>query len=188
MSKQLSSPTPMVKAIRAGYATAGIVSGIFAMFVLLSPSRTVSVLAFFIGIYFVCAGAFRLLSGLLNKTYPQQKISNIIFGTISLIAGIIGLTNIGAASDVLLIIVAFLIGIGLIVEGLSFLLTRTQAGSTLWATFLGISLLVPGITMLISPLWAGRLLLTVLGIVLLICAVVCILRAFLYQPVYESNV
>ncbi|WP_345764771.1 HdeD family acid-resistance protein [Diaminobutyricibacter sp. McL0608] len=170
-----------INGIRAAFAVSGIVALVFGILLLFWPDRTLSVLAIFLGIYFLIAGIVRLALGIFSRGISGgHRTLDILFGLLLVIAGIIAIKNSQTAAAALLILIVAIIGIGWIIEGVMALAESGRAASRGWAITFGIVSVIAGIVVLVIPGWSAFWLLLISAIILIVLGVIGIVRAFTF--------
>ena len=165
-----------VRGIRLGLATIGVVSIVLGLLVLFWPGATLEVLAVLFGLYFVVAGAVRILLGVFTGLGPGLKILNILVGLALVAVGVIAMRNPAASLTAL----ALVIGIAWIVEGVMSLAESDRGGSRWFAIVLGILGILAGIVVLFIPLESLAVLVIYGGIFLVVLGIIQVVRAFTF--------
>ena len=170
-----------INGIRAAFAVSGIIALVFGIVLLFWPDRTLSVLAIFLGIYFLIAGVVRLALGIFSRGISGgHRTLDILFGLLLVIAGIVAIKNSQTAAATLLILIVAIIGIGWIIEGVMALAESGRAASRGWAITFGIVSVVAGIVVLIIPGWSAFWLVLITAIILIVLGIIGIVRAFTF--------
>lgn len=148
-----------------------IVAIVLAVIALIFPAASLITIAILFGIYLVASGIFRLTIAFTAARYGAGiRILTGILGGLVIVAGILCLADPFESLQVL----AVIIGIGWILEGIATLLgiTLGTSGAPRWFTIVsGILAVVAGIIMLILPVFGLAALLTTGAILLLVLAV-----------------
>ncbi len=165
-----------VRGIRLGLASIGVVSVVLGLLVLFWPGATLEVLAVLFGLYFVLAGAIRILLGVFTGLGPGLKILNILVGLALVAVGVIAMRNPAASLTAL----ALVIGIAWIVEGVMSLAESDRGGSRWFAIVLGILGILAGIVVLLIPLESLAVLVIYGGIFLVVLGIIQVVRAFTF--------
>lgn len=165
-----------VRGIRLGLATIGVVSIVLGLLILFWPGATLEVLAVLFGLYFVLAGAIRILLGVFTGLGPGLKILNILVGLALVAVGVIAMRNPAASLTAL----ALVIGIAWIVEGVMSLAESDRGGSRWFAIVLGILGILAGIVVLFIPLESLAVLVIYGGIFLVVLGIIQVVRAFTF--------
>ncbi|RFA21199.1 HdeD family acid-resistance protein [Subtercola boreus] len=126
-----------------------VLSILVGIVVLAWPGSTLEVVAFFFGLYFFVVGLVRVFVGIVNGTLsPSIRVLSVILGVLLLIAGVFALKNPLSS----LVVLALLIGISWITEGI-LALTQTVNDSSKWyGTLLGLLSIVAGVVFIFAPL------------------------------------
>lgn len=97
-------------ALRVLQLTLGVLSVAAGIVLVIHPAKSVLTAAWVLGLWFVLSGVLQLVQGVIAE---EQRVYNIIFGLIGMVAGVIVLAKPGVAIATLVLIV----GIGFIVRG-----------------------------------------------------------------------
>jgi uncharacterized membrane protein HdeD (DUF308 family) len=171
-----------VNAVRAAFGLVGILSLLLGIALLVWPGKTVAVVAGIVGIYFIIAGIARLALSIFSRGLTAgHRILGLVLGVIVLIAGIVILRNLEAATSVLVLIAVLAMGIGWIVDGIIALVEsgRGNRSAGLGIAF-GIFSILAGIVVLVWPGWTALAFAVLVGITLAVLGVVGIVRAFTF--------
>ncbi|MCQ1985895.1 MULTISPECIES: HdeD family acid-resistance protein [unclassified Arthrobacter] len=166
----------VVRGIRLGLCITGVVSVVLGLLILFWPGATLEVLAALFGLYFVIAGAVRILLGIFTGLGAGLKILNILVGLALLVVGVIAMRNPAETLTAL----GLIIGIAWIVEGVMALAESDRGGSRWFAIVLGILSILAGIVVLFLPLESLAVLVIYGGIFLVVLGVLQIVRAFAF--------
>ena len=167
-----------INAVRLVFGIAGAVALVLGVLLLVWPQHTIPVLAFFFGIYLVIMGVARLGLGLFGRSLGVgHRVLNVLLGTLLLVGGIVSLRDIAIASATLLVVVAIVVGIGFIVEGIMAVSESGASRSQGWTITYGIIGILAGVIVLAVPAWSGFWLLMVAAAILVILGVLGIMRA-----------
>lgn len=141
-------------------ATARIVTGIFAIYVIVA------------GLAYVGAGFFT--AGLRF----WARIWRLAVGALFVIAGIVALGSLTATAAFFFVFMSIMIGVTWIFEGFMAFANMSQSTSKGWTVFYGIVSIVAGLAIVFSPLYATVALWWVIGLSLVIYGVVQVVHAF----------
>ena len=170
-----------INAVRTALGVSGGVSLILGIVLLFWPEKTLSVLAVFLGIYFLIAGVMRLGIGIFARGLRGgSRAINIILGVLLIFAGILALKNISAAAVTLVIFAVAFIGVAWIIEGVLALAEAGRAASSGWAIAFGILSIIAGIVVLVLPASSAVFLLWFAAFALIVLGVIGIVRAFTF--------
>ncbi|MGO4593782.1 HdeD family acid-resistance protein [Leifsonia sp. 2TAF2] len=170
-----------INAVRTALGVSGGVSLILGIVLLFWPEKTLSVLAVFLGIYFLIAGVLRLAIGIFaHGLRGGSRVLNIILGVLLIFAGILALKNISAAAVTLVIFAVAFIGVAWIIEGVMALAEAGRAASSGWAIAFGILSIIAGIVVLVLPASSAVFLLWFAAFALIVLGVIGIVRAFTF--------
>jgi uncharacterized membrane protein HdeD (DUF308 family) len=170
-----------INAIRTALGVAGAVSLILGIVLLFWPDKTLSVLAVFLGIYFLIVGVLRLGVGIFSRGMRGgSRALNIILGVLLIFVGIVALKNVSAAAVTLVIFAVAFIGVGWIIEGVIALAEAGRTGSSGWAIAFGILSIIAGIVVLLVPTGSAVVLILFASIALIVLGIMGIVRAFTF--------
>jgi len=170
-----------INAVRTALGVSGGVALILGIVLLFWPEKTLSVLAVFLGIYFLIAGVLRLAIGIFaHGLRGGSRVLNIILGVLLIFAGILALKNISAAAVTLVIFAVAFIGVAWIIEGVMALAEAGRAASSGWAIAFGILSIIAGIVVLVLPASSAVFLLWFAAFALIVLGVIGIVRAFTF--------
>lgn len=170
-----------VKWLRIAFAASGAVALILGLVLLLWPTKTMAVVAVFLGINFIITGGIKVAVGIFSHSISAgMRILDILLGLFVLVAGIIAIRNSAATGEILVIFTVIMIGIGWIFEGIIAMAEAGKSPSRTWAIAFGIISLLAGIAVLAVPVWTAAWLLLMTAIMLIILGVVGIVRAFTF--------
>jgi uncharacterized membrane protein HdeD (DUF308 family) len=168
-----------IRAVRLTFGIVGAAALIIGVLLLVWPQHTIPVLAFFIGVYLAITGVVRLVFGIFARSVGVgHRVLNVLFGTLMLVAGVIALRDIAIATTTLLFLVAIVVGVGWIVEGIMAISESGASRSQGWSVAYGVVSVLGGIAVLAVPAWSGFWLLMVAGVILIVLGILGLMRAF----------
>lgn len=170
-----------VKGLRLAFAVSGIAALGLGVVLLLWPTKTLAVVAVFLGINFLITGAVKVAVGIFSHSLSTgMRILDVLLGLFILVAGIIALRNSAATGEALLIFTVIMIGIGWIIEGIVAMAEAGKGSTRLWAIVFGALSVVAGIVVLAVPGWTAAWLLLMTAIMLIVLGIVGLVRAFTF--------
>lgn len=173
-TSELSSRT--IKAVRTGFGISGAVSLVLGLLVLFWPEATLSVIAFFFGLYFLISGAVRVVNGIVSPMSGGLRVLSIVVGLLLFILGVAAIRNPVPSLAVL----GMVVGIAWIIEGIM-ALTETESGGSRWyAITFGVLSIIAGIVVLFLPVESLAALVIFGGIFLVVLGVVQVVRAITF--------
>jgi uncharacterized membrane protein HdeD (DUF308 family) len=170
-----------INGVRLTFGIAGAVAVIVGALLLIWPNHTIPVLAFLFGIYLVITGGVRLVLGIFGRSLGTgHRVLNVLLGTLLVVGGVIALRDVAVASATLLLIIAIVVGVAWIVEGI---MAITESGASRkqgWSVAYGIISILGGVAVLAVPGWSGFWLLMVAAVILIILGLLGLMRAFTF--------
>ncbi|WP_028708686.1 HdeD family acid-resistance protein [Propionicicella superfundia] len=183
MSEDTTLAAKAVSGIRILLGVGGAIAAVIGLLILLWPGKTAMVVAAIIAVYAICAGLVYAGMGVFAKTMGGwARTGHILLGVLYIVAGVVMLSNLGAAAAWLALLLGIVVGVVWIVDGIV-ALTMLQASTAKgWTVFYAAVSVLGGIVLLFSPLWGAVVLWWLLGITLLVMGLVQIIRAFRFSP------
>lgn len=170
-----------INGIRIALGISGAAALILGVVLLFWPGKTLSVMAIFLGIYFLIAGIARLAIGIFSRGISGGiRTLNIVFGALLVFVGVLALKNVSAAATTLVIFAIAFIGVGWIIEGVVTIAESARAASSGWAITFGVLSILAGIVVLVLPASSATFLLLFAAIALIVIGIVGIVRAFTF--------
>jgi uncharacterized membrane protein HdeD (DUF308 family) len=137
----------------------GITSVIVGILAIAWPGKTLVVVAVLLAAWLIVSGVFQVVRGFSRGLSGGMRALLFISGALSLILGLIAISGIWRAVEIL----AIFIGIGFLFRGFGLLLESAEtSGSRGWNIFGGILMLIGGFVVLV---WPGLSLVTLTWIV-----------------------
>ncbi|MEA9983790.1 MULTISPECIES: HdeD family acid-resistance protein [Subtercola] len=174
-------PPSAIRWFKTALWVGAVLSVIIGIVVLVWPGSTLEVVAFLFGLYFFVVGLVRVVVGIVNGSLSSGvRVLSVILGVFLLVAGVFALKNPLSS----LVVLALLIGISWITEGI-IALTQTVNDSSRWfGTLSGVLSLIAGIVFIFVPLWSLAVLTVFAAYTLIILGVFQGMSAFtLGRPV-----
>jgi uncharacterized membrane protein HdeD (DUF308 family) len=173
-----------VKGVRGAFALSGAVALVLGIVLLVWPTRTLAVVAVFLGINFLITGAVKAAVGIFSYGLSAAlRTLDILMGLLIMIAGIVAIKNSAATGEALLIFTVIIIGVGWIIEGIVAMVEAGNTPSRTWAILFGGLGVVAGIVVLAVPGWTAAWLLLVSAIALIVLGLTGIARSFTFGRV-----
>lgn len=162
---------------RAAFVITGLAAVGLGSALLLWPTKTIVATAAIAGIYFVVAGAVRLILAVFaSGVSAGHRVVNMLFGVLLVAAGVIALRNLTIAAVSLVILAVVVIGVGWIIEGLVSIVESRGASKPAWAILYGLLSIVAGVSVVGVPDWAVVALVLYVGIASIVLGFVGIVR------------
>lgn len=170
-----------VRGLRLAFGISGAVALVLGIVLLFWPTKTLAVVAVFLGINFVITGAVKAAVGIFSHGLSAGlRTLDILLGIFLVTAGIVAIKNSAATGEALLIFTVIIIGVGWIIEGILAMVESGKGSSRIWAIVFGGISVVAGIMVLAVPVWSALWLLTITAIILIILGIAGIVRAFTF--------
>ena len=161
----------------------GITSIIVGIIALVWPGATIVVLAILVAAWLIVSGIFQIVRGFGHGLSGGMRALLFISGALSLILGLIAISGIWQAVEIL----AIFIGIGFLFRGFGMLFeSAEQSSGRGWSIFGGIIMLIGGFVILV---WPGISLVTlawVAGIWLIIGGIFELIAAFKLRSIAKA--
>ncbi|PFG18589.1 HdeD family acid-resistance protein [Serinibacter salmoneus] len=167
------------KTFRTALGITGLVAFVIGLLILVWPGRTAMVATALIAVYALVLAVIYLGIGIFTKgmtTWP--RIGHLLLGIVFAVAGVVALANLAAATAVVAVVVAVMIGVAWLVEGVVSLVTLGDKSSKGWTIFFAVVSIIAGLVLIITPLMSAVALWWLLAIGLMVLGVVQIVRAF----------
>lgn len=169
----------IVNTLRKFVGVTGIVALVIGIVILVWPGHSAAAVAAIIAVYALVVGIVYLATAIFDRgDRAWARIGQGILGALFIIAGIVALSNLGAATAVLGIVLGITVGIVWILEGVLQLAYISRTPRPGWTVFSAIISLIAGVLVLLSPLWGAAVLWLFLGISLVVIGISQIIRAF----------
>lgn len=170
-----------VNTIRATLGITGVVALLVGILITFWPKDAAVVIAALLAVYLIVGGLAYLGLGIFSRGISGgARALDIVLGVLFVVAGVLALANLGAATLFLATFLGVLVGIVWIVEGVVALMQSGDAPSKGYSIFFGILSIVAGIVLLFSPLWGAVVLFIITGISLIFLGIMQIVRAFTF--------
>ncbi|MCH4250395.1 MAG: DUF308 domain-containing protein [Microbacteriaceae bacterium] len=164
---------------RKAVGLSGVISLLLGILILVWPGKTAAAVAVLFVIYAFIVGLDYLGTAAFGKVSSGwARVGYALLGVLFIVAAIVSLSNLGATTAVLGIVLGVTVGVLWIAEGVIRLAALGAAPSRGWAAFSAIISLLAGIMLLFSPLWGAAVLWLLLGISLVVIGIVQIVHAY----------
>ncbi|HET8927175.1 MAG TPA: DUF308 domain-containing protein [Microbacterium sp.] len=182
MSSATAAEKGAVNGIRTAFGVGGLLALIAGVIIIWQPAGAAFFVTAVIAIYAIAAGLVYAGLGIFSKSMGGwARVGHIVLGILFIIAGIIAFMNLQTTTAWLAVIVAIMVGIAWIVEGIVSLTTLSSAASKGWTVFFAIVSIIAGLYLVFSPFWSAVALWLILGIALIVIGIVQIVRAFTWK-------
>ncbi|WP_183086428.1 HdeD family acid-resistance protein [Mycetocola zhadangensis] len=157
-----------VKTIRLVSIVAGIVAVIFGIAILFWPQATLTAVAWLFGVYFVVSGASRIIRAIMAKGLAgSYRAFLAVLGVLLIIGGVVVLINPLFGVTVL----ATIIGITWILEGIGVLMDLPRGKGAWVGVAFGLISIAAGVVVLFAPVAATVFWLQVTAILLILAGI-----------------
>lgn len=179
--------------LRVTLGVVGLVTAVLGLLILIFPGQsgkiTMSIIAGLTATYAIIVGIAYLGNAIFSKTLRAWgRIGYVLLGLLYVVGGVIVLFNLSGAATVLAVIIAIVIGVLWLFEGVMAFTTLRESPSKGWSVFYGIVSIIAGLVLIFSPLLGIVTLWWLLGIAMLVLGIVQIVRAFTIKPDKYANV
>lgn len=156
----------------------GVISALLGLVILIWPDKSaVWAVAILVTIYAIGTGIAQVIAALFARDMgPWERIGWLVLGVLFIIGGIVALSNLGTATQVLAVLLGILVGVLWLIEGIFMLATVSYSPAKGWSVFSGILSIVAGVLLLLSPIWGAVVLWIFLGASLLVIGIVQIVQ------------
>ncbi|MFK5255632.1 HdeD family acid-resistance protein [Propionibacterium freudenreichii] len=170
-----------ITTVRASFALLGVLALGLGIALLAWPGKTIIALAMILGAYLLVEGVIRIVMALVTPLiHAGSRLLSILFGVLFILGGVVMMRNPGLSGETLLVVVAIIIGVAWIMEGVLALLESGSAQSRGWAIAFGLISLLAGIIVLVTPAWSAVMLMVFTGASLVVMGIVSLVRAFTF--------
>lgn len=177
MSLDSSLQRGAITALRTALGISGALSLIVGILILVWPGRTAEVAVGIIAVWAIIAGLVYAALGIFSRSLGGwSRVGHIALGALFVIAGVVALINLTAATVGFALALGMIVGALWIVEGIVALTTLGQTGQKGWSIFFAIISILAGIVLLLSPVYVA-LLWVFLGAALIVVGLAQIIRA-----------
>lgn len=176
----------IAQGLRAAVIASGIVAIIAGVAILIWPVKSAVAVTILVAIYTLIAGLVNIATGVFARSLGGWLRGGlIVLGALFLVAGVLAFANLEPTTVLLAAIVATMLGIAWIVDGVLALATlgadrgaySPVKRSRGWTIAFAILSIVAGVLVILSPLWAALWLWVFIGASLLAFGIVQIVRA-----------
>ncbi|MDK9346589.1 DUF308 domain-containing protein [Propionibacterium freudenreichii] len=170
-----------ITTVRASFALLGVLALGLGIALLAWPGKTITALAVILGAYLLVEGVIRIVMALVTPLiHAGSRLLSMLFGVLFILGGVVMMRNPGLSGETLLVVVAIIIGVAWIMEGVLALLESGSAQSRGWAIAFGIISLLAGIIVLVTPAWSAVMLMVFTGASMVVMGIVSLVRAFTF--------
>ena len=161
--------------------TRGVLLVLFGILMFIQPAATLLNLLWFMGIYWIVDGIFNLIEGVRGHA-EKSRIQLFVIGIVSIFAGIFILGNPLVAGLVSGTLLAYLIGITIIISGIMTIFARRDKDKArrrrLSGMIMGILYVLFGLLVITHPVSTMATLIWVFSIWAIVAGVIAIITAF----------
>jgi uncharacterized membrane protein HdeD (DUF308 family) len=167
--------------IRWMFGIAGIAAAVIGLALLVWPGKSRTVAAVLLGVSNIVSAVVRLAVAVAAPDISAGwRILDVLFSVLFLMGGVFMVRNSAVAAGTLAIIVAFIVGIGWISEGILALIESARSASPGWAVAFGLLSIAAGVIVVAVPGWSAVTLVIFTGAAALVTGVAALARAFTF--------
>lgn len=170
--------------------TRGVLLVLFGILMFIQPAATLLNLLWFMGIYWIVDGIFSLIEGVRGHA-EKSRIQLFVIGIVSIFAGIFILGNPLVAGLVSGTLLAYLIGITIVIGGIMTIFARRdKAKSRQWrlsGVIMGILYVLFGLLVITHPVSTMATLIWVFSIWAIVAGIIAIITAFQLRGLATSK-
>ncbi len=160
----------------------GIASVIIGVLLLTNPATTLITIALFLGAFWFVGGIFDIIGAFTRRSEDRGWFWPLLAGIISIIAGLLLLSQPIAGAIILPFTLAILIGAGAIVSGIFNIIwairARNEIQGEIWLILWGVISILLGIYVLANPGASAIALVLVIAILAIVGGIAMVISAF----------
>ncbi|MGO1769129.1 MAG: HdeD family acid-resistance protein [Microbacterium sp.] len=186
MSDTQHRPIGIARSLRTIAIVAGIVSLIAGVVILIWPVKSAAAITVLVAVYMLVAGLANIvMAARSNGLGGWLRVGLSLLGVLFIVSSVIAFANLASTTAVLAVIVAIMLGVSWIVDGIVALLSlggQQDAFSLVprtrgWTIAFAIISIVAGAVVVISPLMSALWLWLLIGVALVVFGITQIIRA-----------
>ena len=166
--------------VRQFFFVTGGIALVFGILLVGWPGRTGRVVVALLGFALLLTALARLSVVFNTSLSTGSRALAAVVAVLLAIAGIYALTHLGGTTVALAYVVGLLVGIAWIVDGVTSLVSVTDAGARPWTTAFALVSVLAGIVMLIAPVTGATAIWLLLGIALIVIGATQIMRGITF--------
>lgn len=175
-----------VNTIEAAAGKLRVALGVFGLFSLVAgiaimvwPMKTAMIVTGIFAVYVIVAGLAYVGAGLFSSGMGfGARLWRILLGVLFVVSGVVALGSLKTTSAFFFVFMAIMIGVTWIYEGFLAFANMSSSTSKGWSVFYGIVSILAGLTLVFSPLYATVALWWVIGLSAVIYGIVQIIQSF----------
>ena len=167
--------------IRVLYGVVGVAAISLGLALLLTPNKTLALVALLLGMYFVISGVVRIVTSLVEPGLPAGwRVLDVIVGIMLAFGGVVVVRNYGMTGQTLALMVTLMVGFGWTIEGVMSLVESWRLPHSGWAVAYAIISILAGVMVVINPLSSTVFLVIFGGCAMVVMGVTAVVRAFTF--------
>ena len=169
--------------LRIAFGIGGLVAIVLGLLMLFVPAASATTAAIIVGVlvglYAIVTGIIYIGTSMFSRAMGGwARTGYILLGLLFVIAGIIVMSNIIFTGAVVALLIAIMVGVLWLFEGIMALTMLNQTSSKAWTVIYAIVSIIAGIALLFSPVMGAAVLWMLLAISLVVLGIVQAVRAF----------
>jgi len=178
MSRIATAPRELLSSLRVTLALVGAVSLLAGVLILAWPARTVLLMTAILASWLVLGGLIYIALAVFSReNNGWARLGHALLGVLYVLAGVAAFANIVTVTFSLAIVIALLVGISWIADGIVALSLLGDAATKVWTIAYAVLSMLGGIALLFMPLYGASVLWWLLGIALVVLGATQIIRA-----------
>lgn len=167
--------------IRVIYGVVGLAAIALGLALLLTPNKTLALVALLLGVYFVISGVVRIVTSLVEPGLPAGwRVLDVIVGILLAFGGVVVVRNYGLTGQTLAMMVTMMVGFGWTIEGVMSLVESWRMPHSGWAIAYAVISIIAGMVVVLSPLSSTVFLVIFGGCAMVAMGVMAMVRAFTF--------
>ena len=165
--------------LRVALGVFGLLSLAAGIAILIWPLKTAMIVTGIFAVYVIVAGLAYVGAGLFSSGLGfGARLWRILLGALFVASGVIALGSLKSTSAFFFVFMAIMIGVTWIYEGILAFANMSNSPSKGWTVFYGIVSILAGLTLLFTPMWGAIALWWVIGLSAVIYGIVQVINSF----------
>lgn len=179
MRALMTTPTPAVSGLRTALGIAGVIALMAGALIVFFPEKLAHVVVAVVGVYALVGGVIYAGIGVFAAGLDRgPRIGTVVLGVLFIGAGVTAVVNVAQTAALLAVLMAVVVGVMWIAEGILALGQARDASSRTWTALFATLSIVAGVIVLSSPLWGAQVIWWLIGVSLVVLGIAQIVRAF----------